>query len=491
MARLGFRRTSVASGWRDLLCPATLIFSTPRQTALGLAGLSFLLAAFSHAALPKEENATALASPVGRGIRRISLDEALRLAQLNYPKIAQAKARLQKSKAQLQEARTAPFSEFTLTVGAGLMPPWKGTSVYSPSSNAALTSNMTLAYQVAVEGVIPLWTFGKLTNLWEAASAGVEAGEYGVEKEQTEIRFEVRRAYYGVLLARDALILVDEAESQVSGFGEQLQEGVESGETDEIDLLKLKVQQSELIARKSEATQKLKVALAGLRFFTGAPSAIDTLDEPLRVLPHALGPVSRYLEAARLHRPEINMARAGLRARKAQVKMERARYFPDIGLGLTAKIPGAPGSTPQRNPFAYDILNAPYVGAGLLLRWKLDFLPQAARVAQANADLEEMRATEQFALGGVAVEVEEAFEQALDAKRRLEAWGNAAQYAKQWLIKVQQGLDLGLTEGADLVEPSKEFVLKRFSEMAATFDYNVALAALAAKTGWEGMLDDG
>ena len=118
-------------------------------------------------------------------------------------------------------------------------------------------------------------------------------------------------------------------------------------------------------------------------------------------------------------------------------------------------------------------------------------MPQAAREAQAEAQLEEMRATERFALGGVAVEVEKAFASAEDAWRRLDAWTRATQYAKQWLIKVQQGIDICTFDDEDIVDPSKEYALRKFSQMSAAYDYNVAVAELAQATGWDGMLGEG
>src|SRR5690606_5113766 len=122
--------------------------------------------------------------------------------------------------------------------------------------------------------------------------------------------------------------------------------------------------------------------------------------------------------------------------------------------------------------------------------WKLDFLPQAAQVAKARAELEEMRATERYALGGVGVEVENAFAEAQDAERRLDAYSRAAGYAKQWLIKVQQGIDVGGMDEEEIVDPAKEWALKRFSQMSATFDYNLAVAKLAQATGWDAVTKD-
>ena len=50
---------------------------------------------------------------------------------------------------------------------------------------------------------------------------------------------------------------------------------------------------------------------------------------------------------------------------------------------------------------------------------------------------------------------------------------------------VQQGIDVGTNDEEDIVDPAKEWALKRFAVMAATFDYNVAVGKLAQATGWE------
>jgi outer membrane protein TolC len=110
-------------------------------------------------------------------------------------------------------------------------------------------------------------------------------------------------------------------------------------------------------------------------------------------------------------------------------------------------------------------------------------------LAQARAQLEEVRATERFALGGIAAEVEASYAEARAARVRLDAWTEATNYAKRWLIKVQQSMDLGLSEQQDLVEPSKTYALKKASEMEALYDFNIALAKLAQATGWEDMLN--
>jgi outer membrane protein TolC len=414
-----------------------------------------------------------------------SLKRCLDLAEQNYPKVHEARAKLEGKRAQQFQSWTQPYSDFTVTGGLALVPTVRGTPVFSPDSDVALSSDMGLAWNVGVEGAIPLWTFGKITNLWDATAAQVRVAQHEVTKEKNEVRLSVRRAYYGVQLARDALVLVRDAAKRIDKHLNSLAAKVEEGEGDEIELLKLRMHRAELEARESEAARQEAIALAGLRFLTGAGSALDVPDQPLKRNKHSLGPLARYLTAARLYRPEVNMARAGVLAREAQLRVERARYFPDLAVGLTARWAEAPGITDQRNPFTSDRANYLSYGAALALRYKIDFLPQFARVSQAASQLEEMRATERYALGGVGVEVETAFREAEDAARRLDAYSRAAGFAKQWLIQVQQGIDVGTYDDEDIVDPAREFALKRFSQMSATFDYNVALARLAQVTGWD------
>ncbi|HVY27519.1 MAG TPA: TolC family protein [Polyangiaceae bacterium] len=422
------------------------------------------------------------------GAQGYSLERCIALTLQNYPRIHEARQRLEYRKGQRLQSWTQPYSEFNVTGGLGIAPEVRGTTIYSPDTDVAFSSHMGLGWSIGIDGVIPLWTFGKITNLWDAADAQVKVAEQDIEKEKNNIKLDVRRAYYGVQLARDAMALMREAESRVDKYLGTLEKKVKTGDADEAAFYKLKMNRADLTARHSEARQKEAIALASLKFLTGVKGELTLPERPLVRVRQALSPLATYLSAARLHRPEINMARAGLIAREAQVRMEQARYYPDLGLGVSARWAKAPGVTDQTNPFVHDTANVIAYGAALVLRYKLDFLPTAARVAQAQAQLEELRATERYALGGVAVEVETAFREAEDAERRLDAYAEAASYAKKWLILVQQGIDVGTNDEEDIVDPAKEWALKRFAVMAATYDYNVAVGKLAMVTGWEGVV---
>ncbi len=404
-----------------------------RRLAAGPISVALLVAAASGSAQPSSGSAAGSAvdaddraeaqdgstEPTAVTSARGALARCLHLADRNHPQILEARAKLARVRAQLLEAYSAPFSQFRAFGGMSLAPTVRGNNVFSPNTDVSLTSSLGVAWRAGIDGVLPLWTFGKITSAWDAAEANVDLHEAEIDVARDTIRFDVRKAYFGLQLARDSLALLRDAEEKIQDAIEDLEEQVAADEGDPIDLYKLEVYASELYARKAEAQRFERVALAGLRFYTGE-AKLRIPDIPLRQGRHQLGHLRRYLVAARLYRPEVRMAQAGIEAREAQLRQSRANLFPDIGVALSAGLSAAPEVADQINPFVSDGGNYFHYGVALVAQWKLDIVPRVARIQQAEAQLEEVMALDRKALGGIAAEVEEAYAEAVDWQRRLE-----------------------------------------------------------------------
>ncbi|RYG68270.1 TolC family protein, partial [bacterium] len=237
---------------------------------------------------------------------------------------------------------------------------------------------------------------------------------------------------------------------------------------------------------KGEAT-----AISGLRFLTGVQGALAVADEPIKRPDVPLGALAQYLTSARLFRPEANMARAGVFARKSWADFQRARLFPDIAIGGSVGYSTAPGVIQQNNPWVIDPFNRFGYGFALNMRWNLDLLPQAARVAQADAQHEETRAQQRFSLAGVAAEVETSYASVVEARTREEAWDRAERRARRWLVMVQDAIDVGAQDERALTEPLQTYANTRGSHLQALFDLNVAQSHLAMVSGWDAAAPQG
>ena len=155
------------------------------------------------------------------------------------------------------------------------------------------------------------------------------------------------------------------------------------------------------------------------------------------------------------------------------------------GHSLGATYAVTPSATPQVGAWTGDPFNKFGYYFGFGLRWNLDLLPNAARVAQAESQLEETRALERLALGGIAVEVENAYGIVIEARGREEAWGRAEHRAKKWISTIQDAIDLGTKDERSLIEPLRAYVNARINHTQSLMDLNVAMSDLARVSGWD------
>jgi outer membrane protein TolC len=479
--------------WRTRSLARALTLALPLVTSAAMGDTPKPASASQNPAALADAHVDAIAAGVTQAPRPkpvFDLLHILALADRNHPNIAASRNRILQARAQLDEAHFAPFSQFKLTGGIALAPTIAGNNVFSPNTDASLSSSLALAWQASISGVVPLWTFGKITNLWDAAGAYVHVTEADLEKERDAVRVDVRKAYFGLQLARDAKLLLNDVRGQIDKGVSALQKQIDKGKGDPIDLLKLQTYAAELDVREAEAERFDSVALAGLRFYTGVPD-VDIPDQALRPPKHQLGHVSRYLSAAALYRPEIAMAKYGVAARAAQVQLARSQLYPDIGLGLSVSMSAAPAIADQLNPFVTDPGNFFHYGAALVFQWKLDFPAQVARIKYAEAQLEETRAQQRFALGGVGTEVEIAYAEVVDWKHRVDAYAKAVKTAKRWLVMVQEGIDVGTMDEKDLLDPAKAYSLNKFNQLNAVMELDMAMSRLAKATGWDAIAPDG
>jgi outer membrane protein TolC len=164
--------------------------------------------------------------------------------------------------------------------------------------------------------------------------------------------------------------------------------------------------------------------------------------------------------------------------------------FPNIGVGLNASYSVAPSADPQRTAWIGDSFNRFGAAFGFGIEWGLDLLPKYARVMQAESELEEARAMERLALGGVGVEVENAYASVVEAKTREENWERAEHRSKRWISSVQDAIDLGTKDERFLTEPLRAFVFARANHVTALMDLHVTLSELARVTGWDAIAPD-
>jgi outer membrane protein TolC len=421
---------------------------------------------------------------------RLDLAECLARAERSYPGLRAARHKIAAADAQLDEAWVAPFFPMSVTGFMSLAPTARGNSTYSPDVFAQnpLVSETGVLARLNVDTGVPIspWTWLRLGRVRDAARAGVRAGRGEEARARLELRANVRKAYFGLQSSRDALFLIERAEGYLQTAREQLasarsEDGGAGASAD--DEAQLEMAAEELVVQRATATRTSVLARAALGLLTGVGDAVDVPDEPLCPYRVELGPLSRHLTRARLGRPEVDMISAGVAARRAAVSIQQYAYLPDLALGLVAAVSTATTMADQPNPFSANNNNYAYWGGGLALRWTFDPLVNRQRVRRLSEELAMTEAQQALALGGIALEVTEAYERARELQAVEAARGRQERWGFQWFTAKFTQFQSGAVELGDILSPLRQYLGARAAHIQAINDLDTQLSQLAMVTG--------
>jgi outer membrane protein TolC len=413
---------------------------------------------------------------------RYALEELVTLALERHAEVAQARWRVEGAVARLRQARAARIlPRLRLESQSGLVPEAKG-DIFNPPGDTVGVRPLGPFNRTELEFAQPLYTFGWGPNLLKAAENGLVAEEEALGQTRLEVAFEIKKLYYGLLLAQDLLGLVQR-------LSDTLQEKRSEVEGDEALPLSSRYQLElallELERREREATDQLELARRALAWSAGLPAESTLeLDAEWLAAAEAQVPSLEELTARVLvQRPDWRRLQAGLAARKSLHQAAQSAYYPQVFLAGGLRYAVAPGRTDQHNPFVKDEFNffngAVFLGVRQSLEWGL----LGAEADKARAEYRELKAKEQGAAEGIRLELRRAYLDFQRAQADLEAAEKERQLARQWLKQAQDEYEFDPGEIKELVTAFETWARLEQAHYQSIYDFNLRLARLEQVAG--------
>ena len=338
-----------------------------------------------------------------------------------------------------------------------------------------------------VKLVQPVFDFGKISAGVSAAEAGVAVSRERQAGARADLELNLRKAYYGIKLAREMLDTLDEGSGYIDDGIKRIEKDLSSGKGSATvtDRLRLRTVRAELDARILEARRLGDLARDSLRTLLGpeAPADLDVDDDPFEPIAVPEHPVTYYEDLARVSRPEARMLDHAVKAKWALVDLERRREYPDLVLIGTGSYAHAGGVDDPKNAFYSHYFNSFSAGVAAAVRLQLDLGPKLARAARMRAEANEIEFRRSEALGGIMLDVRKTYGELREATARTEAVHKGERAGKAWISAVAQNFTVGLAEARDLSDALVAFFQMRARYLQSVFDQNVAAAALTRATG--------
>lgn len=421
----------------------------------------------------------------------LDLKQAIEMAIIASPDIKRVRAGVDAAQAKKDQADAGRFPQFDLVSVLGPSPEAR---VLTTQFNAIESTDRT--DRPTLNGIFgrgdftlvqPLYTFGKISGLREAAGHGIRVEQARVEEKTSEIILKVKEAYYGLLLGMELQNLLIDIQDQLERALEKVERILEAGApgADEVDRYKLRAFRGELKRNLNEVEKVIDVAGAGLKTLTGLnpEQAVEPAAKTLEPDPRPVAPLEQALKEAKEQRPEFVQIREGLLATQALVGATKADRYPQMFMAVAGSVARATNRTPLNNPFVFDELNHSVAVPLLGFKWHFDFGILDGKVREAQAEHQKVVHAKELAEQGIPFQVRKAYRELEEARRSIEATEEAYTNARRWLVAAVANFDLGVGEAKEVADALVAFVKMRAENYKAIFNYNMALAALDQATG--------
>jgi outer membrane protein len=333
-------------------------------------------------------------------------------------------------------------------------------------------------YQVEVEQ--PIYQFGRVGHALEAARQELSGVQTDVRVVENRVAFEVARAYYDLLLARERLRVLAAERAARERQLRQVRDRFEIGEATRLDRLQAEVALANLRPEVLTAENTIRVALTRVNETLGrAPlepfEPVESLAAPAGrpELPDAAG----LLNVASSERPELRRYRLTRRVLEEAEGVTRADVRPEISARASLGI----------NSFQLDNLTRPSFHnwtMGVNVRWTLfDGHRTASTIEQYRSQRRQSQLEEETFRARLASDLERSTGDWRQALETIDVAGLAVEQAREMRRVAEEVFELGAATFLDVLDAERALRQAELSRLQASHAALLARAEIKALVG--------
>ena len=413
----------------------------------------------------------------------LTLPLAIEIALRTNPLIRAATSGQELAGAQLGEARTSryPVVQVAETFVRSNNPVFVFGSLleqgrFGPQNfdvNALNNPDSISNFRTSITFRLPIFDQRQSNTRINKAELGRQQADAQTEIVKQQIRLEVLKAYYGVLVTRARKQTTDEAVTLAGADVKRSRDMFDTGMVVQSDLLAAEVQLAEFRQQQIQAEGDLTIAQAALNTTLGL--AVDTPQEVAGELVEKsfnAGSQEESIHLAMEHRPEVAHTRLNLQSAHEGVWGARGELMPRLdvfgGFGASSRNLAGGGSD-------YTV--------GASATFNLFDAGRKSRLAQARAAEEMAAANQEHLVSQIRFEVVRAYQQYISARERLNVASRVVEQAREALRIVQDRYQSGLTTITEALRAQTAFVRARMTLLAARYEQYIGYAGLLHSTG--------
>lgn len=326
---------------------------------------------------------------------------------------------------------------------------------------------------------------GRNTAYLSQAKLDLKAQEQSLRAQELAIEFEVRRLYYGLLLAQETTRIAQDLLDQARAHLDEVNASFRQGTVSKFDTLQSKVQVSKIMPQVVRAKNAEDLIAAELADALGmeADQKIQLKDK----LTHSPVKVNEeeFLQQAQWNRPELIMKTLGIDMSRYQIDIERSAALPQVNLDANYE---------YRSNDPGDMFNSSHNAwnAGIQVSMPLfDGFSAKAKVDEARARYSQAKIEKQDLDQKIALDIRRACLDLNQAETIIQSQQDSVEEAKEALRISRVSYNNGVGTNLDVLDAQVSLSQIENNLAQAVYDHQAAYAFLDKSRGWSVLADSG
>lgn len=415
----------------------------------------------------------------------LTLEESVRIALKKSKVLTMAQEKVEESKARIGEARAG----FLPRIGSKASYTRLDVAPYMSMANFAIPGappgtipdKIEIGdddiYNVAVSAQQPLFTGGKILSGYRMATYGAEAEALNYRRSESEVILHATEAYYGVLKAREFRKVSEQAVAQMEAHVRDLENMYQVGMIAENDLLKAKVQRSNVKLMRIRATNAVRMARTAFCSVLGIP--LDTevaLKAKLEYQPSEPVALDEAIRKALKERPEVKAMDYSLKIGEKAVTISKAGWLPNVALIGNYNYKRPDRENEKKWYGSWDVTVAAEMNV-------FDWGATHYQTAQAKHRLRRMREGFGQLQDGITLEVTQSVLALQEAREKVAATQENSAQAEENYRVTHEKFKQGMATNTDLLDANTTWTQAKMETVQALADHYVAEAKLEKAMG--------
>ena len=325
--------------------------------------------------------------------------------------------------------------------------------------------------QRAVKGTVQqnLFTWGRIVNSYKQSRLGYEIAGIELEKAKLQLKVEVIRSFYGVILAQEVIRASEDAVKNAETHLENTKRNLAAGIASDFDVLRAEVQLANIKPQAIKVKNSLRLALFQFKNLLGIAEGIPVeLAGKMKYDPGTYN-LKEGINKVLLNRLELKQMKIQKEMSKTGIELASSGNKPSLSFLYSYSL--ANGQTSNKDEWkdswnAMLNLNIPVFDGNIT----------SSRVKQAESQLKELNIAEADLVQGIRLELEQIYYELKENEEIFTSQEKNVSQARRAQELAEARYKEGLATNADVTDAQQAFLQARVNMLQALYNYTVAQA---------------